>query len=312
MPFGAHVLSLLEDFLSEGMEFHAALDAFVLRSGVTLQALQQARAEANTRNEAGRKYAQAPKRYVAQALLNQLAAAGPAGDRMVANLITAVCNGAFPNLNNSAKAAVEALRTIREAERREVEETKRRLQEEAAAADADARRVREMLARQEQTARDGIRNAFTSMFGQSNPQARGYALEKVLSELFALEGLSPRGSFKLVGEQIDGSFSWRGGTHLVEAKWVSAPVSTADFASLQYKTTGKSADTRGLFVSINGFSPDSLENLRRKGELRFVCVDGAHLFRAMDAGSNLKFILDRVWRHADETGDPYLPVSLMK
>jgi hypothetical protein len=43
--------------------------------------------------------------------------------------------------------------------------------------------------------------------------------EGFLNELFAGFGLAPRGAFRLVGEQIDGSFRLHGQTYLVEAKW---------------------------------------------------------------------------------------------
>jgi len=37
-----------------------------------------------------------------------------------------------------------------------------------------------------------------------SPQSRGFAFEKYLKSIFEISGLEPRGSFKLVGEQIDG------------------------------------------------------------------------------------------------------------
>jgi hypothetical protein len=55
--------------------------------------------------------------------------------------------------------------------------------------------------------------------GTLPPQQRGYAFEKFLDTLFAVSGLSPRKSFRLIGEQIDGSFQLDHTTYLVEAKW---------------------------------------------------------------------------------------------
>ena len=52
-----------------------------------------------------------------------------------------------------------------------------------------------------------------------DPQTRGLRFEGFLNELFAGFGLAPRGAFRLVGEQIDGSFKLQGQTYLVEAKW---------------------------------------------------------------------------------------------
>ena len=76
-----------------------------------------------------------------------------------------------------------------------------------------------------------------------------------------------------------------------------------------YKIEGKTADTRGLFISINGYSSQAIEGLRRKGELRFVCIDGAHLMRAVGQGGSFLTLLETIWRHASETGEAYLPVS---
>jgi hypothetical protein len=46
-----------------------------------------------------------------------------------------------------------------------------------------------------------------------------------------------------------------------------------------------------------------------KGELKFVCIDGAHLMRALSIDEGLTPLLERIWRHADETGEAYLPAS---
>ncbi|MCL1814823.1 MAG: hypothetical protein FWG27_03245 [Treponema sp.] len=55
-----------------------------------------------------------------------------------------------------------------------------------------------------------------------NPQARGFAFEKYLKSLFDAFSLQPRCSFKLMGEQIDGSFILRDEVYLIEAKWTSS------------------------------------------------------------------------------------------
>src|SRR5271168_4039498 len=52
-----------------------------------------------------------------------------------------------------------------------------------------------------------------------SPQERGYAFERFLNQVFELYQLAPRSSFRLVGEQIDGSFQLGHDVYLVEAKW---------------------------------------------------------------------------------------------
>jgi hypothetical protein len=78
---------------------------------------------------------------------------------------------------------------------------------------------------------------------------------------------------------------------------------TAAFGAFDYKIGGKTADTRGLFVSIHGYSPTAIKALNGKGALRFVCIDGAHLMRATEFGWDMPRLLRIVWRHADETGE---------
>jgi hypothetical protein len=51
------------------------------------------------------------------------------------------------------------------------------------------------------------------------PHERGFEFEKFLKSLFDAYGLSARASFRLVGEQIDGSFVMHNETYLLEAKW---------------------------------------------------------------------------------------------
>ena len=75
-----------------------------------------------------------------------------------------------------------------------------------------------------------------------------------------------------------------------------------------YKIEGKTVDTRGLFISITGYSHEGIAGLRMKGELRFACIDGTHLMRSLEPGRDFPTILAIVWRHASETGEPYLPV----
>jgi len=51
---------------------------------------------------------------------------------------------------------------------------------------------------------------FYDYHADHNKQERGYGLERILHDLFLLFDLDPRGSFKIVGEQIDGSFEIKG------------------------------------------------------------------------------------------------------
>lgn len=53
---------------------------------------------------------------------------------------------------------------------------------------------------------DYYTNELMKISAISTPQTRGYEFEKYLTKLFDAFNLEPRSSFKIVGEQIDGSF----------------------------------------------------------------------------------------------------------
>jgi hypothetical protein len=309
MPFDAVTLTHLENALSDGFKYHNSLDDFILRSGVSRKELAALRAAAEQKSAQSGRFTKAPKRYVVREVLTMLSDQAAAGDRIVASMITNIVALPLADTSPDAITAVAALRAKVESDRRTQQDTRQRESEERRQAERSAERVKEQAYMTRQAARDKLRDRFTGLMAEGNAQTRGYLLETFLADLFEHEKLEPRGSFKLVGEQIDGSFQWRTRTSLLEAKWVKQPVAGADFGAFNYKIEGKSADTRGLFISINGYSMEAITGMNAKGALKFVCIDGAHIMRALVTETGLPAILERVWRHADETGEAYLPVT---
>jgi hypothetical protein len=143
-------------------------------------------------------------------------------------------------------------------------------------------------------------------FPQLTPQARGYAFESLLRDLFNLFGLEAREPFRLKGEQIDGSFLLQGETYLVEAKWQDAPTGVADLHTFHGKLEQKAAWTRGLFVSNSGFTEEGLVAFGR-GK-RVICMDGLDLFDTLSRELPLNHVLDKKVRRAAETGLPFARV----
>lgn len=73
------------------------------------------------------------------------------------------------------------------------------------------------------------------------PQERGRRFESFLNELFAAYKLAPRSTFRLTGEEIDGSFRLDSQTYLVDAKWHGPQIGFADLMTFSGKVTGKAA-----------------------------------------------------------------------
>ena len=138
------------------------------------------------------------------------------------------------------------------------------------------------------------------------PIPRGFAFERFLKSLFDANGLAARASFRLVGEQIDGSFELSRETYLLEAKWQNNQVGSADLRSFNGKVEDKAAWSRGLFVSNSGFSKDGLRSFGR-GK-RVVCMDGLDLYEMLDKNLSFADVLAKKVRHAAETGNPFVQV----
>lgn len=137
---------------------------------------------------------------------------------------------------------------------------------------------------------------------------RGYAFEKFLSDLFAIYELDPRRSFRLRGEQIDGSFEMPPETFLVEAKWQALPTGQSDLLAFSGKVEGKTQWSRGMFISYSGFTEDGLHAFARGRPTCIVCMDGLDLHQILSGGLNLVDVIQKKKRRAAETGNAFVPV----
>ena len=137
------------------------------------------------------------------------------------------------------------------------------------------------------------------------PQARGYAFEKFLRRLFDVYRLSARASFRLVGEQIDGSFVLADQIYLLEAKW-TAPVGATTLRAFNAKVEDKAKWSRGLFVSQGGFTPQGLAAFGRGHSV--ICMDGLDLHETLTRRLDFVSVLAMKARHVAETGEAFIGV----
>ena len=136
-------------------------------------------------------------------------------------------------------------------------------------------------------------------------QDRGFELEKVMYDLFELFDLDPKASFRNTGEQIDGAFSLDGTDYLFEARWREEPTDAAALDSFASKVRRKLENTLGVFLSINGFSPDGVA-AHSSGGAVVILMDGADLMAVFEERIDFVSLLLRKKRHAAQTGKIYL------
>jgi hypothetical protein len=149
-----------------------------------------------------------------------------------------------------------------------------------------------------------IKNRYMILVGSTNAQNRGFELERVMYELFELFDLDPKASFKNIGEQIDGAFSLEGTEYLFEAKWQKELVNKADLAVFTDKVRTKLENTLGIFLSINGYSPDGV-SAHQAGGSSILLMDGGDLMAVFEERIDFISLLLRKKRHAAQTGNIY-------
>ncbi len=147
---------------------------------------------------------------------------------------------------------------------------------------------------------------YRALAAMANAQARGYAFETFLRDLFDASGLEARQAFRLVGEQIDGSIANGSDIYLIEAKWQDGRIGAGPLHVLQGKLGQKAAWARGLFISYSGFTEDGLEAFGRAN--RVLCMDGLDIHESLERELPIKSIIDAKVRRAAETGLPFVRV----
>jgi len=130
--------------------------------------------------------------------------------------------------------------------------------------------------------REELRDFFYSLQSYQDRQGAGRMLESVLNQLFEMFQLSARAAFRVTGEQIDGSFLLDQESYLVEAKWEANPVSEDKLLIFRGKIEGKSHFTRGVFVSVSGFTTQCLKSISTHKQPTFFLVDGYDLTTVLE------------------------------
>ncbi len=175
----------------------------------------------------------------------------------------------------------------------------------------DEARVAERLkesARSERTiALDKLKRDYLDLHGWTDRQEAGRQLERILNALFELHDLKPREPFRVVGEQIDGSFELDSEVYLVEAKWHKEPRPVADLYIFREKIEGKSKFTRGVFLSVNGITVDASTAITQGKQPTFFVMDGYDLLVTLENTVPLTTLLRRRQRLLAEEGRVYVP-----
>ncbi|AMR31724.1 hypothetical protein A0256_09955 [Mucilaginibacter sp. PAMC 26640] len=133
------------------------------------------------------------------------------------------------------------------------------------------------------------------------PQPRGYAFQDFLNKWFTAYGLNPKKSFRITGEEIDGSCMLGADTYLIEAKWQAKKSSENELLVFSGKVQGKAAWSRGVFISYAGFTDQGLIAFGQGKSTNLIGMDGQDIYFILDEKMSLTEVLHEKARIAAET-----------
>ncbi len=142
-----------------------------------------------------------------------------------------------------------------------------------------------------------------------DPQGRGYALEDLLADLFAINEMTYRRAYKLGTEQIDGHFAYKGFDYLVEARWRKTQPVETDLNGLKAKADKKITSTRGLFLSIAGFRREVVDGFAKGTASNLILMDGADLALILEGRISLTDALELKVQKAAQEGVIFYALS---
>ena len=217
----------------------------------------------------------------------------------------------FPDLENwedsaekrkQARRAVTRLRVHQAAQEAEI-------REERSKEDTQARfRRHQEEAAQAQTTLQQLTERLGDLSKELGTQRAGYDFQDWFYDLTDFSEVQNKRPFVSKGRQIDGSVTVSGTTYLVELKFTTDQADCSDIDSFYKKVTTKADNTRGIMLSISGYSSIAiLEASSTRTPL--LLLDHGHIYMILTGVMTLAEVINRVRRHASQTGEAYLSVE---
>ena len=214
----------------------------------------------------------------------------------------------FPDLENwensadKLRAARDAVSRLRLYHSKQLEE----IQSEEDKVNARKRFAeRQRQATQSQQTLHGLNDRLNTLAHSLGQQKAGYDFQEWFYELLDFSEVSNRKPYVHNGRQIDGSLTVSGTTYLVELKFTAGPADATDIDSFYKKITTKADNTMGVMISISGYT--SVARREASGDRTpMLLLDHSHLYMVLGGIMGLGDLVNRVRRHASQTGEAYL------
>lgn len=170
-------------------------------------------------------------------------------------------------------------------------------------------RVRQEEAARSQTNLQTLNDRLSILSRRLGTQEAGYEFQDWFFDLANHQDIDNRRPYKHAGRQIDGSITIAGTTYLVELKFTTSPATATDVDSVLKKVGDKADNTMGIMVSISGYSDVAIQEASGP-RTPLLLLDHRHIFCILTGSLSFGEVIERVRRHASQTGESYLPPDL--
>lgn len=187
-------------------------------------------------------------------------------------------------------------------------------QEEQIQSEEDTQKAREEFHKKKQEitrSQQSLQNLSTQLnqLGQKlGTQEAGYEFQDWFYSLLDFSEITNRKPYVHSGRQIDGSLTISGTTYIVELKFTTDQAGATDIDTFYKKVTSKADNTMGVMVSISGYSSIAM-NEASGDRTPLLLLDHRHLYLVLGGIMGIADVVDRIRRHASQTGEAYLQVD---
>ena len=202
----------------------------------------------------------------------------------------------------AAKRAVDALKSY--LSKQHVEMSSERQRQEARKKFHEA----QAQTRASQQTLQSLSDKLTALSSQIGSSSVGKAFEKWFYDLMEFSEITSRRPFKTGGREIDGSITIGDTTYLVECKFTADQTGAPDIDVFRSKVESKADNTMGVFVSISGYTSVAVTGASGK-KTPLLLLDHRHIYHVLTGISNFRDLIERIRRHASQTGEAYLPTD---
>jgi Holliday junction resolvase-like predicted endonuclease len=141
------------------------------------------------------------------------------------------------------------------------------------------------------------------------PQRRGQLFNDFVAELLRTWGLGRvEANVRGVGE-VDVVFALEGVRFVLEAKWEQAPVDFGPIAKLSGRINQRFTGTRGVLLSMSGYSQDALHDITRGHQPDMLLLDRTHLEAMLSGLLSPNHLFGALVDRASYRGDIYVPMT---